>query len=104
MELFKVCVAFDDTGDIHFSDAFEQENLIWLALSWECDATGVRKRPERIVGLPKDHLKATTDSLHYEYLLPRSLPATLKTAKSAAEVPDGYCVQFKPDLTFSSLH
>ncbi|MCB5186827.1 hypothetical protein LG200_02275 [Methylobacillus caricis] len=104
MQLFKVCISFDDSGDIYFSDAFEHEDLIWLAINWENDAAGTRKRPERIVGLPKDHLKPTTDSLHYEYLLPRSLPSTLKTAESASEVPEGYFIQFRPDITFASLH
>ncbi|MGY1488560.1 hypothetical protein ACW4YW_04020 [Methylobacillus pratensis] len=101
MELFKVCVAFDDGGDIYLSDAFEHQDDICLALDWHVGPARDRKHPERVVRLPKEQLKATTDSLHYEYLLPRSLPAQLRTARHAAEVPAGYAVEFSPNYIFT---
>lgn len=117
MELFKVCVAFDDGGDIWLGDAFEESGDICLALDWmtaPCsndaaitnkDVMGDRlsaisskiQCPARVVRLPKSKLEATIDSLHYEYLLPKSLPASLRTARHPAEVPEGYQVEFLAD-------
>lgn len=115
MELFKVCVTFDDGGDIWLGDAFEEADDICLALDWmsapcSSDAAFATKPeavkasahslnsktrcPGRVVRLPKSRLEATIDSLHYEYLLPKSLPASLRTARHPAEVPEGYKVEF----------
>lgn len=105
MELFKVCVAFDDGGDVWLGDAFEQADEICLALDCMTPpasmdlAIGLSGRsqpqyPARVVRLPKSKLEATIDSLHYEYLLPKSLPASLRTARHPAEVPEGYQVEF----------
>ena len=114
MELFKVCVAFDDGGDVLLGDAFEEAGDICLALDWmtaPCSTdAAITAKPElvhqvnskarcpgRVVRLPKSRLEATIDSLHYEYLLPQSLPASLRTARHPAEVPEGYKVEFLAD-------
>lgn len=105
MELFKVCVAFDDGGDIWLGDAFEEADDICLALDRMSSpsatkpevAHGIGSKARcsgRVVRLPKSRLEATIDSLHYEYLLPKSLPASLRTARHPAEVPEGYRMEF----------
>ena len=101
MELFKVCVAFDDADDIYFSDAFEHQDEICLALRWVNEPGQASKRPESVLRLPKDQLKPTDDSLHYEYLLPRALPAKLRTARQMKDVPHGYAIEFSPDYSFT---
>lgn len=101
MELFKVCVAFDDGGDICLSDAFEHEDAICLMLNGhDAGPTWERAHPKRVLRVPKEQLKATADSLYYAFLLPRPLPAQLRTARQAADVPEGFTMEFYPDDIF----
>lgn len=101
MELFKVCVAFDDADDIYLSDAFEHQDDICLALRWIDEPAHDSKRPERVLRVPKAQLQSTDDSLHYEYLLPRALPGQLRTARHSAEIPHGYALELSPNYTFT---
>ena len=100
MELFKVLVSFDNNGDVFIADGLEHEDSIWIVLKWlNYLSEGIRK-PERIIRLQKDETQHTLNSSKQLYLAMSPLPAILRSALNQSEIPEGYTVQFLPDLAF----
>ena len=100
MEIFKVTVSFDNNGNIYKADGIEYEGAIWIVPKWLNYPSQGNKKPERIIRLQKDETQYTPNSSMQLYLAMYPLPAILETALNQSEIPEGYAVQFLPDLAF----
>ncbi len=100
MKLFKVLVSFDNSGDVFISDGLEYEGSVWVIPKWLNYPTEGNRKPERIIRLQKNETQHTPNSSRQLYLAMSPLPAILQSALNQSEIPEGYAVQFLPDLTF----
>ena len=100
MELFNVSVSFDDSGKIFIADGLEYQDSVWIVPKWLNYPTEGNRKPERIIRLQKDETQHTPNNSSYLYSAKYPLPASLLSALSQSEIPEGYVVQFLPDLAF----
>ena len=101
MELFKVSVSFDDSGKIFIADGLEYQDSVWIVPKWLNYPTEGNRKPERIIRLQKDETQHTPNSSIFLYSAKYPLPASLLSALNQSEIPEGYAVQFLPNLAFA---
>jgi len=101
MKIFKVLASFDSNGDIFLADGIDYQGEIWLVSHWLNNPSEGIKMPERIIQIPKEDLQHTPDSSMYLYAVKFALPASLRSAVNQSQIPEGYVVQFLPELKFA---
>mgnify|MGYP006891166527 CR=1 FL=1 len=101
MELFKVAVSFDDNGNTFIADGLEYQGAVWIVPKWLNYPTEGNRKPERIIRLQKDETQHAPNSSICLYSAKYPLPASLLSALNQSQIPEGYAVQFLPDLAFA---
>ncbi len=93
-EIFKCLASFDDRGAIFLCDAFEEGGAFWLVPKWLYYSGETTPTPERAIRVEKTAVRPLGPAHPARYLIPEPLPAILRDAVTAEEIPPGYQVRF----------
>lgn len=93
-EIFKCLVSFDDHGAIFMCDAFEREGAFWLVPKWLHYRDEKQATPKRVIRVENASVRPLGAGHPARYLIPEPLPAILRDAVTAEEIPPGYEVRF----------